>query len=146
MDFQLIWFTLIAVLFIGYFFLEGFDFGVGILMPFISRDDVDRRVCINTIGPFWDANEVWLITAGGAMFAAFPHWYATLFSGFYIPFFLLIIALILRAVGIEFRSKKTEVWWRRIFDYFIFWGSLIPALLWGVAFTNVVQGLPIGAD
>ena len=85
MDFQLIWFTLIAVLFIGYFFLEGFDFGVGILMPFISRDDVDRRVCINTIGPFWDANEVWLITAGGAMFAAFPHWYATLFSGFYLP-------------------------------------------------------------
>ncbi|MDR4988796.1 MAG: cytochrome d ubiquinol oxidase subunit II [Bacteroidales bacterium] len=146
MDFQLIWFILIAILFIGYFILEGFDFGVGILMPFISKDDTDRRVVINTIGPFWDANEVWLITAGGAMFAAFPHWYATLFSGFYIPLFLMLLALILRAVGFEFRSKKKERWWRRTFDQFIFWGSLIPALLWGVAFTNIVQGLPIGAD
>lgn len=146
MDFQLIWFVLIAILFIGYFILEGFDFGVGILMPFISKDDTDRRVVVNTIGPFWDGNEVWLITAGGAMFAAFPHWYATLFSGFYIPFFLLLLALILRAVGFEFRSKKTEVWWRNTSDQFIFWGSLIPALLWGVAFTNVVQGLPIGED
>lgn len=146
MDFQLIWFILIAVLFIGYFILEGFDFGVGILLPFISKDDVDRRVVINTIGPFWDANEVWLITAGGAMFAAFPHWYATLFSGFYIPLFLMLLALILRAVGFEFRSKMTEVWWRRTFDQFIFWGSLIPAFLWGVAFTNIVQGLPIGSD
>ncbi|MFO7800061.1 MAG: cytochrome d ubiquinol oxidase subunit II, partial [Rhodohalobacter sp.] len=99
MDFQLLWFILIAILFIGYFFLEGFDFGVGILMPFISRDDTDRRVCINTIGPFWDANEVWLITAGGAMFAAFPHWYATLFSGFYLPLLLILLALIFRAVG-----------------------------------------------
>ncbi len=146
MDFQLIWFILIAILFIGYFILEGFDFGVGILMPFISKDDTDRRVVVNTIGPFWDGNEVWLITAGGAMFAAFPHWYATLFSGFYIPLFLMLVALILRAVGFEFRSKKTEAWWRSTFDQFIFWGSLIPALLWGVAFTNIVQGLPIGAD
>jgi cytochrome bd ubiquinol oxidase subunit II len=146
MDFQLIWFILIAILFIGYFILEGFDFGVGILMPFISKDDTDRRVVINTIGPFWDGNEVWLITAGGAMFAAFPHWYATLFSGFYIPLFFMLVALILRAVGFEFRSKKKEVWWRSTFDQFIFWGSLIPALLWGVAFTNIVQGLPIGAD
>lgn len=146
MDFQVIWFILIAILFIGYFILEGFDFGVGILMPFISKDDIDRRVVINTIGPFWDANEVWLITAGGAMFAAFPHWYATLFSGFYIPLFLMLLALILRAVGFEFRSKMTEVWWRRTFDQFIFWGSLIPAFLWGVAFTNIVQGLPIGSD
>ncbi len=146
MDFQLIWFILIAILFIGYFILEGFDFGVGILMPFISKDDVDRRVVINTIGPFWDANEVWLITAGGAMFAAFPHWYATLFSGFYIPLFLIVIALILRAAGFEFRSKMKDKWWRKVFDQFIFWGSLIPALLWGVAFTNIVQGLPIGED
>jgi cytochrome bd ubiquinol oxidase subunit II len=146
MDFQVIWFVLIAILFIGYFILEGFDFGVGILMPFISKDDTDRRIVINTIGPFWDANEVWLITAGGAMFAAFPHWYATLFSGFYIPFFLMLLALILRAVGFEFRSKMPQKWWRKIFDQFIFWGSLIPALLWGVAFTNIVQGLPIGAD
>lgn len=146
MDFQLIWFVLIAVLFIGYFILEGFDYGVGILMPFISKDDVDRRVVINTIGPFWDANEVWLITAGGALFAAFPHWYATLFSGFYIPLFLIVIALILRAAGFEFRSKQKGKLWRKIFDQFIFWGSLLPALLWGVAFTNIVQGLPIGED
>lgn len=146
MDYQVIWFILISVLFIGYFVLEGFDFGVGILMPFISKDDVDRRVVINTIGPFWDANEVWLITAGGALFAAFPEWYATLFSGFYIPLFVLLLALILRAVGFEFRSKMTQPWWRKAADQFIFWGSLIPALLWGVAFTNIVQGLPIGPD
>ncbi len=146
MDYQLIWYILIAILFIGYFVLEGFDFGVGILMPFVSKDDVDRRVVINTIGPFWDANEVWLITAGGAMFAAFPHWYATLFSGFYIPLFLMVIALILRAAGFEFRSKMPQRKWRRTFDQFIFWGSLLPAFLWGVAFTNIVQGLPIGAD
>ncbi|MCC5942896.1 MAG: cytochrome d ubiquinol oxidase subunit II [Balneolaceae bacterium] len=146
MDFQLIWFILIAVLFIGYFFLEGFDFGVGILMPFISRDEVDRRVCINTIGPFWDANEVWLITAGGAMFAAFPHWYATLFSGFYLPLLLILLALIFRAVGFEFRSKVNKMFWKRSADHFIFWGSLIPAFIWGVALTNIVMGLPIGED
>jgi cytochrome bd ubiquinol oxidase subunit II len=146
MDYQLVWFVLIAILFIGYFVLEGFDFGVGILMPFVSKDDIDRRVVINTIGPFWDANEVWLITAGGAMFAAFPHWYATLFSGFYIPLFLMVVALILRAAGFEFRSKMPQRSWRRTFDQFIFWGSLLPAFLWGVAFTNIVQGLPIGSD
>lgn len=146
MDLELIWFILIAVLFIGYFFLEGFDFGVGILMPLLSNDDVDRRVIINTIGPFWDANEVWLITAGGAMFAAFPHWYATLFSGFYLPLFLILLALILRAVGFEFRSKRDMSWWRTMCDSFIFAGSLLPAFLWGVALTNIVMGLPIGAD
>jgi cytochrome d ubiquinol oxidase subunit II len=146
MDFQLIWFILIAILFIGYFILEGFDFGVGILLPFISKDETDRRVVINTIGPFWDANEVWLITAGGAMFAAFPHWYATLFSGFYLPLFLMLLALILRAIGFEFRAKMDGKKWKKTFDNFIFWGSLVPAFLWGVAFTNIVQGLPIGAD
>lgn len=146
MDYQVTWFILISILFIGYFVLEGFDFGVGILLPFVAKDDVDRRVIINTIGPFWDANEVWLITAGGAMFAAFPEWYATLFSGFYIPLFLMLLALILRAAGFEFRSKMTQPWWRKAADQFIFWGSLIPALLWGVAFTNIVQGLPIGED
>jgi cytochrome bd ubiquinol oxidase subunit II len=146
MEYQVIWFILIAILFIGYFVLEGFDFGVGILMPFLGKDDTDRRVIINTIGPFWDANEVWLITAGGAMFAAFPHWYATLFSGFYIPLFLILLALILRAAGFEFRSKMPQTWWRKSADQFIFWGSFLPPLLWGVAFTNVVQGLPIGAD
>lgn len=146
MDLQTIWFILIAVLFIGYFFLEGFDFGVGILMPFVSRDEVDRRVTLNTIGPFWDANEVWLITAGGAMFAAFPHWYATMFSGFYLPLFLILIALIVRAVGFEFRSKLKEKWWRTTADQFVFWGSVVPAFLWGVALTNIVMGLPIGED
>jgi cytochrome bd ubiquinol oxidase subunit II len=144
MDFQLIWFILIAVLFIGYFFLEGFDFGVGILMPFLSEDDTDRRVVINTIGPFWDGNEVWLITAGGAMFAAFPHWYATFFSAFYVPLFFILIALIVRAVGFEFRSKGDSDRWRRIADYAIVSGSLVPAFLWGVALTNVVRGMPIG--
>ncbi len=146
MDLQTFWFILIAVLFIGYFFLEGFDFGVGILMPFISKDEIDRRISINTIGPFWDANEVWLITAGGAMFAAFPNWYATLFSGFYIPLFLILLALIVRAVGFEFRSKMKELWWRKTADQFIFWGSFLPAFLWGVALTNIVMGLPIGSD
>ncbi|MDG5766482.1 cytochrome d ubiquinol oxidase subunit II [Balneolales bacterium ANBcel1] len=146
MDLQTFWFLLIAVLFIGYFFLEGFDFGVGILMPFVSRDEVDRRVTINTIGPFWDANEVWLITAGGAMFAAFPHWYATMFSGFYLPLLLILLALIVRAVGFEFRSKMKEKWWRSTADHFIFWGSALPAFLWGVALTNIVIGLPIGSD
>jgi cytochrome bd ubiquinol oxidase subunit II len=146
MDLQTFWFILIAVLFIGYFFLEGFDFGVGILMPFVSKDEIDRRVTINTIGPFWDANEVWLITAGGAMFAAFPHWYATMFSGFYLPLFLILLALIVRAVGFEFRSKLKERWWRRTADHFIFWGSVLPAFLWGVALTNIAIGLPIGED
>jgi cytochrome bd ubiquinol oxidase subunit II len=146
MDYQVLWFALIAILFIGYFVLEGFDFGVGMLLPFVGKDDVDRRVALNTIGPFWDGNEVWLITAGGALFAAFPHWYATLFSGFYIPLFLIIIALIMRAAGIEFRSKMPHARWRKTADQFIFWGSFLPALLWGVAFTNIVQGLPIGAD
>ena len=145
MDLQLLWFILIAVLFIGYFFLEGFDFGVGMLMPFLSEDDVDRRLVLRTIGPHWDANEVWLITAGGAMFAAFPHWYATLFSTFYLPLFLILLALILRAVGIEFRGK-VDPKWKPVADKFIFWGSLLPAFLWGVAFTNVAIGLPIGAD
>ena len=120
MDLQTIWYILIAVLFIGYFFLEGFDFGVGILLPFVSRDDTDRRVVINTIGPFWDANEVWLITAGGAMFAAFPHWYATMFSGFYLPLLLILAGLIVRAVGLEFRGKVDDARWRRLADVGIF--------------------------
>jgi cytochrome bd ubiquinol oxidase subunit II len=146
MDLQTIWYILIAVLFIGYFFLEGFDFGVGILLPFVSRDDTDRRVLINTIGPFWDANEVWLITAGGAMFAAFPHWYATMFSGFYLPLLLILVGLIVRAVGLEFRAKVDDTRWRRLADAGIFWGSLVPALIWGVAITNLVRGVPIGPD
>lgn len=146
MDLNTVWFILIAVLFIGYFFLEGFDFGTGILMPFISKDDTDRRVVINAIGPFWDGNEVWLVTAGGAMFAAFPHWYATLFSGFYHALLLILLALILRGVGFEFRGKHDHPGWRRMCDGFIFIGSLLPAILWGVAFTNIVRGVPIDSN
>lgn len=142
-DLNTIWFILIAVLWIGFFFLEGFDFGVGMLMPFLGKDDTRRRVIINTIGPHWDGNEVWLLTAGGATFAAFPHWYATMFSGFYLAFFLILVGLILRAVGIEFRSKITTPKWRTLWDWAIFIGSFLPAFLIGVAFANLAAGLPI---
>ncbi len=146
MDLNVLWFILIAVLFTGFFFLEGFDYGVGILMPFLGRDDTDRRVLINTIGPFWDGNEVWLLTAGGAIFAAFPHWYATMFSGFYLPLLLILLALIVRAVAFEFRSKVSCTRWRTIWDWGLFAGSLIPAFLWGVAFGNLIRGVPIDAS
>lgn len=143
MDLNTLWFILIAVLYIGFFVLEGFDFGVGMLLPFLGREDAERRAIINTIGPFWDANEVWLLTAGGATFAAFPHWYATLFSGFYLPLFLLLLALIARGVAFEFRSKDESPKWRRTWDWAILAGSLLPALLLGVAFANLVRGVPI---
>ncbi len=143
MDLNTLWFLLIAVLYIGYFVLEGFDFGVGILLPFLGKDDLKRRVIINTIGPHWDGNEVWLITAGGATFAAFPQWYATLFSGFYLPLFLILLALIVRGVAFEFRSRDDNPRWRSTWDWAIFAGSFIPALLWGVAFSNFVHGVPI---
>jgi cytochrome d ubiquinol oxidase subunit II len=143
MDLNTLWFILIAVLYIGFFVLEGFDFGVGMLLPFLGREDAERRAIINTIGPFWDANEVWLLTAGGATFAAFPHWYATLFSGFYLPLFLLLLALIARGVAFEFRSKDESPKWRKTWDWAIFAGSLLPALLLGVAFANLVRGVPI---
>jgi cytochrome d ubiquinol oxidase subunit II len=146
MDLNTVWFILIAVLFVGYFFLEGFDYGVGVLLPFLGKDDKDRRVIINTIGPHWDGNEVWLITAGGAMFAAFPNWYATLFSGFYLALFLMLLALIVRGVAFEFRSKDRHPDWRNLWDWMIFVGSLVPALLWGVAIANIVRGVPIDAD
>ncbi len=136
-----LWFVLIAVLWTGYFFLEGFDFGVGILTPFLARDDLDRRMCINTIGPTWDANEVWLLVAGGATFAAFPVWYATMFSGFYLALFLLLFGLIIRGVSLEYRGKEHAAAWRAWWDRALFVGSLIPALLWGVAFTDLVHGL-----
>lgn len=141
-----IWFLIIAFLFIGYFILEGFDFGVGILLPFVTKDDTERRMIINTIGPHWDGNEVWLITAGGALFAAFPHWYATLFSGFYIALFLLLAALILRGVAFEFRSKDENPKWRTFWDWMICIGSFVPAFLWGVALTNFIGGVPIGEN
>ncbi len=133
MDLNTVWFILIGVLFTGFFILEGFDYGVGILLPFLGRDDTERRVIINTIGPFWDGNEVWVITAGGAIFAAFPDWYATLFSGFYLALLLMIIALMLRGVAFEFRSKSDDPRWRSFWDWSLFGGSLVPALLWGVA-------------
>ncbi|MEJ2550903.1 MAG: cytochrome d ubiquinol oxidase subunit II [Anaerolineales bacterium] len=141
-----IWFILIGVLFTGFFFLEGFDYGVGILLPFLGKDDRERRLMINSIGPHWDANEVWLIAAGGAMFAAFPHWYATLFSGFYIALVLMLLALIVRGVAFEFRSKSEGARWRSTWDWAICIGSAIPALLWGVAMANIVRGVPIDAN
>jgi cytochrome d ubiquinol oxidase subunit II len=134
---------LITILFIGYFILEGFDYGVGILLPFLGKNDQDRRVIINTIGPFWDGNEVWLITAGGAIFAAFPHWYATMFSGFYLALVLMLFALIFRGVAFEFRSKDKYPAWRATWDWAIFAGSLVPALLWGVALGNLLRGVKI---
>jgi len=140
------WFILIAVLWIGYFFLEGFDFGVGMLLHPLGNSDVDRRVLINTIGPVWDGNEVWLITAGGATFAAFPYWYATLFSGFYLPLLLILFALIFRGVAFEYRGKIDSVRWRRNWDIAIAVGSWVPAVLWGVAFANIVRGVPINAN
>ena len=143
---QQLWFTLIAVLWLGYFFLEGFDFGVGTLLPFVSKDDLDRRVVINTIGPVWDGNEVWLLTAGGATFAAFPLWYATVFSGFYLALFLILAALIFRGMAFEFRHKQEDEKWARWWDRAIFWGSALPALLWGVAFADFVHGVPIAAN
>jgi cytochrome d ubiquinol oxidase subunit II len=146
MDLNILWFILIAVLYSGFFILEGFDFGVGMLLPFAGKNDEERRVMINTIGPHWDANEVWLLTAGGATFAAFPHWYATLFSGFYIALFLLLVGLILRGVAFEFRSKDENPRWRTLWDWAIFIGSFLGALLLGVAFGNLTRGLPIDAD
>ena len=146
MDLNVLWFILIAVLFSGFFFLEGFDYGVGILLPFLGKDDEDRRVIINTIGPFWDGNEVWLLTAGGAIFAAFPHWYATMFSAFYLALALILVALILRGVAFEFRRKDERARWRKFWDWSIFVGSLLPALLFGVAFGNLLRGLPIDAS
>jgi cytochrome d ubiquinol oxidase subunit II len=145
-DLSTAWFLLIAALFVGYFVLEGFDFGVGILLPVLGRDDRERRVLINTIGPVWDGNEVWLITAGGAMFAAFPEWYATLFSGFYLPLLLILIALIVRGVAFEYRGKRPESQWKARWDVAIVAGSAIPAVLWGIAFANIVRGVPLDAD
>ncbi|OLN27113.1 cytochrome d ubiquinol oxidase subunit II [Desulfosporosinus metallidurans] len=145
MDLNILWFILITVLFVGFFFLEGFDFGVGILLPFLGKNDKERRIIINTIGPHWDGNEVWLITAGGAMFAAFPNWYATLFSGFFLALFLVLVAVIIRGVAFEFRSSDSSPRWRGTWDWMIFTGSFLSALLWGVAMTNLLRGVPIDA-
>ncbi|MEU0895353.1 cytochrome d ubiquinol oxidase subunit II [Streptomyces massasporeus] len=146
MELHDVWFVLIAVLWTGYFFLEGFDFGVGVLTKLLARNRPEKRVLINTIGPVWDGNEVWLLSAGGATFAAFPEWYATLFSGFYLPLLLILVCLIVRGVAFEYRVKRPEENWQRNWETAIFWASLLPAFLWGVAFANIVRGVQIDQD
>lgn len=143
---QILWFLLIAVLWIGFFFLEGFDFGVAMLYPLLGRDPQERRVMVNTIGPVWDGNEVWLLTAGGAMFAAFPGWYATLFSALYIPFFLVLFGLIIRGVAFEYRALRPDDRWRDAFDACASIGSFVVTLVFGVGFANFVKGLPVDGD
>lgn len=143
MDFyQVLWFILVTVLFIGFFFLEGFDYGVGMLLPFLGKKEEERRAIINTIGPVWDSNEVWMITAGGAMFASFPQVYATLFSGFYLALVLMLMALIVRGVAFEYRHKSQSAS-RSNWDWALFFGSAVPALLWGVAVGNLMRGFAI---
>ncbi len=149
---QIVWFVLIAVLWTGYLTLEGFDFGVGMLLPILGkgRDAADtearKRVMLNTIGPVWDGNEVWVLTAGGATFAAFPQWYATLFSGFYLALALILVALIVRGMGLDYRHKVDSSTWRQRWDWAITGGSFLAALLWGVGLTNIVYGTPIRAN
>jgi cytochrome d ubiquinol oxidase subunit II len=148
---QELWFFIIAVLFLGFLVLEGFDFGVGMLMAPLGAagegpPESRRRAVLNTIGPVWDANEVWLITAGASMFAAFPNWYATMFSALYLPLLAILFAMILRIVGIEWRGKIDDPGWRARADLGIAIGSWVPAILWGVAFAILLRGLPIDAD
>jgi cytochrome d ubiquinol oxidase subunit II len=146
-DLPTVWFVAIAVLWTGYFVLEGFDFGVGMLIPVLGRrSDADRRVVINAIGPVWDGNEVWLITALGAMFAAFPAWYAGVLSGFYVPVLLIIVALIVRGVAFEYRGKVDDPAWRARWDAAIVFGSAVPAFTWGLVFANLVRGVELGPD
>jgi cytochrome bd ubiquinol oxidase subunit II len=151
MDLQQLWFLLLAFLFVGFFVLEGFDFGVGMLMEFFGRAangdrEVHRRAALNTIGPVWDGNEVWLITAGGAMFAAFPGMYATVFSGLYLPLLAILFGMILRVCAIEWRGKIDDSGWRRCADIGIAIGSWLPTILWGVVFAALVRGLPVNAN
>src|SRR5690242_16933048 len=141
-----VWFLLIAVLWTGYLVLEGFDFGVGLLLPVVAKDAVDRQVTLRTIGPVWDGNEVWLLVAGGATFAAFPLWYASLFSGFYLALLVILVALIVRGIALEYRNKVDDATWHRRWDLAIVIGSAVPALLWGVALANIVRGVPLDAD
>ena len=166
MELTTFWFIIIGVLWTGYLCLEGFDFGVGMLLPVLGKgraeaaradgsNDIDpitdhvgenerrRRVLLNTIGPVWDGNEVWLLTAGGATFAAFPNWYATLFSAAYLALIVILVGIIVRNMGFEYRHKRDSAAWRRGWDTAIIFGSYVPAILWGVALTNIVHGLPI---
>lgn len=146
MDLAYLWFWIVGFLFIGYFVLDGFDFGVGMSLPFLGKDDIGRRQIINTIGPVWDLNETWLIVAGACLFASFPEWYATLFSGFYLPLLIILLALILRGVSFEYRHQRDSLKWKKGFDTMIVVGSALPSFLWGVAFANIVQGVPIDQD
>ncbi len=141
-----LWFVLICILWLGYFVLEGFDFGVGMLLRAVAKDDDEKRAVIHSIGPVWDGNEVWLLVAGGATFAAFPQWYATLFSGFYLALFLILAALIVRGVFFELWGKRTDPTWRKRWEIAFAVGSFVPALIWGVGWANIVGGSPIGAD
>ena len=143
---QAIWFALISILWLGYFVLEGFDFGVGMLFRLAGRDEAERRAILHSIGPVWDGNEVWLLVAGGATFAAFPQWYATLFSGFYLALFLILVALIVRNVTFEFWGKHDSPRWRRGWEWAMVLGSALPAFLWGVGWANIVHGVPIDAS
>src|SRR5690348_6012384 len=144
MDLHVIWFLLLGILLAGYAVLDGFDFGVGILHP-LARTDHERRLFLNSIGPIWDGNEVWLVVFGGALFAAFPEAYATIFSGFYVAFMLLLFALIFRAVSIEFRSKVHSPGWRRAWDTGFFVSSLLAALVYGIGVGNAMVGIPLDA-
>ena len=149
MDYEflnVLWFILIAILWTGYLVLEGFDFGVGMLLPILGKKEKERRLIINTIGPLWDGNEVWLLTAGGATFAAFPEWYASMFSGFYIPLLIILISLIIRGISFEYRSKIESVTWKKWCDTGIIVGSWVTSVLWGVAFANLVRGVEMDAN
>ena len=143
---RVIWWLFLGVLLIGFAIMDGFDLGVATLLPFVARTETERRVAINTIGPVWDGNQVWLITGGGAAFAAFPPVYAASFSGFYIAMFLVLATLILRPVGFEFRNKIKDTRWRTFWDYALFAGGLVPSLVFGVAFGNLLQGVPFRID
>src|SRR5215813_3299584 len=139
------WFIVIAILWTGFFVLEGFDFGVGMLHSVVGRDDAERRAAINTIGPLWDGNEVWLIVAGASMFAAFPGWYATMFSGLYLALVLLLMSLIIRGVAFEYRGKRDAAQWRRTWDWALTVGSVLAPLLIGIALGGILYGLPINS-
>lgn len=143
MTLSVLWFILIAVLWIGYLTLEGFGFGVGMIYKFVAKDERERRALLGTIGPHWDGNEVWLLTAGGATFAAFPEWYGTLFSGAYLVLFLILLALIVRVCAIEWRGKINSDTWRARWDWAHTISAWLPAILWGAAFANLVQGMQI---
>jgi cytochrome d ubiquinol oxidase subunit II len=146
MDLQILWFVLIAVLWSGYLVLEGFDFGVGMMLPFLPRDESERRAMFSSIGPVWDGNEVWLVVAGGATFAAFPAWYATMFSGFYLALLLILFFLILRVVSFEWRDKGEGQGWRRFWLWANAVGSTAIPLIWGIALSNLLHGVPLDSD